>query len=456
MSSSISNILGSAQIQSIVTAAEKRLQGPITQLQMQVKTDQVDISAWGKIKGAMSSISTALSSISSPSTINNRTATSTATSILTATAASSASVGQYSMTGVKLAKAQDVYSGVYASSGTTVGSGSLTITMGSGKVNTIKVGSGSKSLSGIEGAINKAKIGVQASLVGTSSGTRLVLSGSATGSGQSFKVLGTTGLSSLDYGSGSGTGMTLSQAARNATLNINGVPVSSAKNSITNAMPGVTLTLAGSGSAQLSVSSSPASLSGAVSTVARKINAALTVLSKETAYAPPSSGSASANAPKSGPLLGDYTAEAMGQGLLGAISGAAASGLSSNSIGLKVGKTGSLTFSSATFATAYAKNPQAVNALVSQIYNNVKAVSDTAVGSPGNTGSIDAATNALNQSVTSLKSNITEQQKLDVQQIQTLDSELTASETQIQSTLAQAGYLSIFNTGNSNGTPGGG
>ena len=58
--------LGSSQITAELTQIEDRLAAPIAQLQEQVKTDTADISAWGAIKGGISSLSSALTSLKDP------------------------------------------------------------------------------------------------------------------------------------------------------------------------------------------------------------------------------------------------------------------------------------------------------------------------------------------------------------------------------------------------------
>jgi len=195
MSSSISSssgVLSSSFITTIVNQEEARLQAPITVEQQTVKTDQAQISAIGKVKSALNTLSGSLSSIADPASVSARTATASNTNVA-ATAAGSATAGSYSLTGIKLAKSQELYSALYGSSNATVGSGNLTFSFTGGQTDTIAISSSQNTLSGIAAAINSANKGVTASVLQTASGARLQLSSTSTGSSQNFTVSGSGG-----------------------------------------------------------------------------------------------------------------------------------------------------------------------------------------------------------------------------------------------------------------------
>jgi len=456
--------LGSSQITSELSQVEARLQKPVTNLDNQITTDKADISAWGNISGAISTLASSLAGIKDVSTINNRVVTSTSTSVATASAAIGATVGTYSLTDVTLAKTQELYSGLLASGAATLtgGAGSLSFTLKSGKTDKVTVGSGSLTLNGVAAAINKAAGGVQASVVGTATGARLVLQSSSTGSSQAFSVTGTGALAQFSYASGSaGTTEIRSQKAVNAALSLNGVPITSKTNTLGSAVSGLTITLTGSGNSTLTVSSAPTELSSAVSSVATSLNSAIAAIAKEIKYVPASTAtsSASATAAQAGPLLGNFTATNLSNQLLSAVSGAAASGVSAAGIGLSVSKTGAVTFDSSTFATAYAKSPTAVQALVTQLYTSLEGISTGAIGGGSgsatstSTGSIGAQTAALNGVITSINTQITEIDKENTAQIDILIQEYTAAENAQTAASITQSYLDIFT--NSSGTSSG-
>ena len=456
MTSAVSS-LGSSQVQAEITAVEARLEAPITQLNNQVATDKADISAWGAIQGKISSLSSALSGISDLSTINSLTATSSTSTVATATAAASAQPSTYSLTNVTLAKMQQITSTapVAASASAVIaGSGALTITMQGGESKQVTISSG-MTLSGITQAINKAADGVQASIINTGSGAKLVIQGS--GSGKPFSISGGTGsLTKFDYSSatGSGSAMQLTGSAASASLKIDGLTVKSPTNTLTSAIPGVTLTLAGAGSSTVTVSNSPTALSGALSSVATSLNAALSSISKQTAYvAPSSASSSSSSSAKSGPLLGNFTATDMSNQLLQAISGAAASGVSAAALGFTVSKTGAVSFSSSTFAATYAQNPAGTEKLISQIYKSLDSVTTTALGSSGSNGTLNAETTSLQSTITSIRNQVTQLTKIDAAQLNILSEQYSTAEATSSTAQVSAAYLSIF-TGTGSGSSG--
>jgi flagellar hook-associated protein 2 len=261
---------------------------------------------------------------------------------------------------------------------------------------------------------------------------------------------GVLGSGNANIGTGSGSFVN-AQTAANASFNINGVPVSAATNTITTAVSGVTIALAGSGSTTINVSSSPGGIANAVGSVATNLNAAIAAIAKQTVYVPASSANAaSASSAQSGPLLGNYTASDLTNQLLSRVSSAAASGQTSNTIGLIVSSTGSISFNSATFATAYAANPTGVTALVNKIYTNLSGVTTAALGSTGSNGTISAQDTAQTAAIASLQTEITSISKNNASQLQILLQEYTVTEAASTAASITQSYLSIFtNSGSS-------
>jgi flagellar hook-associated protein 2 len=449
--------LSSASISSAITTDQKRLQKPITQLQTQATGEQAEISAWGTIQGSVSSLSGALANIADIGTLNTRAASSTQSSVATATAAASAAPNAYSLTNIKLAKPQEIYSALQTSPTQSLGSGagSLQFTLASGKTETVQIPAGSNTLNGIAAAINAAAGGVQASVIGTSSGARLVLQSAAPGSANGFTFTGGGGLAALHYASAaSGGSFTRAQPAQSASFDINGVPVTSASNSISSAVSGVTLNLLASGAATITVASSAAAISSNLASVASTLSAATAAIAKATRYVPASSAG-SASSAKSGPLLGNYTATALANSLLTAVSGAAASGLSANAIGFSVSTSGSVSFNAGSFATAYAANPTAVTALVNKLYAGLNSLTTAALGSATssnstakNSGEIGAQTAALQNQITALTAQENQIAKDNSAALEILVQQYTSAESASTNAQITQAYLSIF-TGNS-------
>jgi flagellar hook-associated protein 2 len=110
---------------------------------------------------------------------------------------------------------------------------SITITNGSGASSTITTGSGVNSLSDLETAVNTAKLGVTASIVTDASGSRLAITSNTSGSAGNFTVTSTG--TSFDFA----TAVT----GKDASIQVNGITVTSPSNTVTGAVPGVTLNL---------------------------------------------------------------------------------------------------------------------------------------------------------------------------------------------------------------------
>jgi flagellar hook-associated protein 2 len=443
--------LSSSTIQSQVATVEARLNAPITVLNNQAAVDKADISAWGAIKGKVSSLSSALAGISNLATLNSRGATSTSSSVATATVSNSAAVGTYNLTDVTLAKAQIIYSGILDSSAKVGASaGSLTFVQ-NGKTESVHIGSGSLTASGVAKAINLAGGGVEASVVKTQGGARLVLQSSATGSSQAFKVSGTGGLARFSYApSAAGGSFTSTAVAHDAALSINGVPVTHSTNTISSAVAGLTINLAGSSTTgtTIKVNNTPTGLSTAFSSVASTLNAAIAGIAAEVKYTPATksaSGSGSTSA-KAGPLIGNFIATNLQSQLLQAVSGAEASGLSANSIGFKVSSAGTVSFTSGTFQTAYQSNPTAVTKLVSNIYTTLKNITTGALGSANSSGGggLGAQITNLNSEVSSITSQVAAITKANTQALQILISEYTVAEAAAQNASITQTYLGIF------------
>jgi flagellar capping protein FliD len=155
-------------------------------------------------------------------------------------------------------------------------------------------------------------------------------------------------------------------------------------------------------------------------------------------------------------LLGNYTATALSNSLVNAVSGAAASGLSANAIGFTVSAAGAVSFNNSIFATAYAANPTGVSALVSKIYSSLNGLTAAALGSGGgdatntkNTGEIGAQTASLKDQITALTAQETQIAKDNSAALEILVQEYTTAESASTNAQVAQAYLSIF-TGTSN------
>lgn len=230
---------------------------------------QARITAFGSLKGGLSALQSALSGLLDARSMKTTTASIADASLATATAGSAAVPASYSVRVSVLAQAHKIASTGFSSPAAAVGSGTLTFSFGSfdgtsftanadAPAQSVTIGPGQGTLAGIRDAVNAAGIGVTATIVndGSASGNRLVFSSAATGAANSLKVSvadadgthsDTSGLSQLAYdpaaAAGSGRNMEQKAAAQNASLTVDGIAISKATNTITDAIEGVTLNL---------------------------------------------------------------------------------------------------------------------------------------------------------------------------------------------------------------------
>lgn len=145
----------------------------------------------------------------------------------------------------QLAAAQSMVSASsFASTSSTVGEGSLTITTSAGSFN-VTINSTNNSLGGLRDAINATNSGVTASIVTDNSGSRLVMRGRE-GAANSFTVTGSGGAATLDafaFPPAGGAGMNSVTTARDSIINVNGIQLTNASNQIDTAVPGVRINL---------------------------------------------------------------------------------------------------------------------------------------------------------------------------------------------------------------------
>lgn len=244
---------------------------PLNALDRKEAVFQAKISAYGNIKGALSSFQTAVRGLSDIARFQTIKATSADTTVYTAAASSSAVPGNYAVEVTQLAQTHSLRSEGFANLTSVVGSGTLTFqygTLGSNPFSlnpdktaqTVTISPSQNTLSGIRDAVNAANIGVTAIIVNDgSAGTpnKLVFTSKDTGESNSLKVTvtdddtthtDTSGLSQLAYDPtavvGSGKNLVQTVAAQNALLNVNGINgISKANNTVTDVIQGVTLNL---------------------------------------------------------------------------------------------------------------------------------------------------------------------------------------------------------------------
>jgi flagellar hook-associated protein 2 len=154
-------------------------------------------------------------------------------------ASSAATAGTHTIVVNSLAATSSGYLSAIANASDTL-AGSITIQVGSGTAQTINAGSSSNTLAGLSAAINEAGIGVTASVLTDTSGSRLSLVSGTSGTAGGLTV--TSQITDSTTGSGP-IAYNAATTGANASLVVDGVTISSASNTITTAIPGITFQL---------------------------------------------------------------------------------------------------------------------------------------------------------------------------------------------------------------------
>ena len=329
-------------------AIEKR---PLTLLDKEEASYQSKVTAYGTLKGAMASFQTAMQRLSTAASFQSLSALSADTAVFSASANNAAAPGTYSVDVGVTAQSQVLAASGVASDQTASSTGTLQIRVGTGGVATLTIDASNNTLAGVRDAINAAHAGATATIVNAGGATpyKLVLSADATGAANTIQV--TNGLAAGELRDAIGS-LAEVRAARDATLTVNGVAVTSTTNAVSSVIPGVTLNLLKSGSTTLSVARDSATVQAAVNTFVQAYNDINKTISSLTAY--------NASTKQGGPLLGDSAAQGLQtqiRAMLGqALTGTGSSFTTLSQVGVSFQKDGSLSVDSTKLASVIASN----------------------------------------------------------------------------------------------------
>jgi flagellar hook-associated protein 2 len=310
---------------------------PVAALDKRAAGYQSELTAYGKVKSALSGFQDALSGLTTQNSLRAATATAADATIATASATASATPGSYDIEIDQLAQQHKLATTAFAGTGDTLGSGTITIQFGtwSGSsftanaakaVATVNIGAANASLSGVRDAVNAADIGVRANLINDGTGYRLVLTSTDGGEANSMRITvadddaansDTSGLSRLAYdpaaSAGSGRNLAQISAAQNAVIRIDGLTLSQGTNVVSRAIDGLSITATKVGSTTVTVAQDTAKTKAALQGMVTAYNDLDKVLRDQTAY--------NASTKTGGPLLGDASARRMQSEIRSTLSG---------------------------------------------------------------------------------------------------------------------------------------
>jgi flagellar hook-associated protein 2 len=317
--------------------------------------------------------------------------------VLSATAGSGATAGSHSISVNALATTSSYYSDELATNSTTFGTGSFSLEVGSGPATTITVDSTDDTLTGLAAAINSLNLGVTANVVTDAGGARLTLVSNTSGAAGNITISSnTTGLS-----------FNLGSKGADASLTVDGIPIDSSSNTVTSAIPGVTLNLLGLTSSPVTLQVSPdtSQAATAINNFVSDYNTVISSINSGFSY--------DTTTQTAGTLLGDPSVELVQSTLLSDVAASvtgngAISSLAS--LGITMNDDGTLTVDNSQLTNALTGNFQAVQSFFQTATTGFaqKFSSDlTNLTSPTN-GAIAVDLNGTNSSISSLQSEISD------------------------------------------------
>jgi flagellar hook-associated protein 2 len=370
---------------------------PLTTLATKEASYQAKLSGYGSLSGALNAFQSSMAALGQASTYQALKTTIGDDDVLSATATTKAVSGSYQINVTQLAQAQTIMTAGQTSPTAVIGSGATTtISFQFGQISggslsngvytgatftqdadqatgTVTIDSSNNSLQGIRDAINAADIGVTATLISDGSGTpdHLVLTSNETGEKSSMKISvdGDSALQSLlAYDPASTQSMTQSSAAQNTQLSVNGIAITSATNTVNEAIQGVTLNVSTTGSTSLQIARDTAATEKAVNNFAKAYNDLNTALTQLTAYTP---STTAGQAGQGAALFGESSVQTIQNQvrntLFSSLQGLSNSNISLAQIGVGFDKTGTMTVDTTKLEKVLSTNPDDVAGLFATV-----------------------------------------------------------------------------------------
>ncbi len=326
-------------VETTVTSILAIQQATEAPLKAQLTSLQAKDTVFTSLGSDLATLSTSLQALTDASgTFAEKQGSSSDTNVLTLTSADSTAVaGSHTVIVHTLAATASKVSDAVASASDTL-TGSITI-----NGTAVSVASGiTQTLTNISAAINLAAIGVTSRVITDANGSRLSLTSNIGGAAGSVSVTSTLA------DRGTTLGFTHGQTGVNASLSVDSVDISSASNTVTGAIPGVTFQLLSSPgtSVQIQVTNDNAAIESAFTSLTSAYNAVIHDINAQE------KNSATTGAAE--PLFGDPTLSLIQTQLQAALFGGGASGSIKNlaQLGVSVANDGTLSVDTSSLDTA--------------------------------------------------------------------------------------------------------
>jgi flagellar hook-associated protein 2 len=412
----------SSDLQSILTRQQAIDQIPVQALQNQESDISSRDSALSSLSSAVAAVGSALQVLGNLGSGQALGATSTDDSVVTPTATGATEPASYSITNVtSLASAASETSTQGYADGTTAtvsSTGSLQLVVGSNTYS-ITLASGQNNLTGLENAINGLNAGVSASILTTGSGSTpdyLSVSDNNTGA---------TTLKLIDDPTGSATNLlTSANQGTNTNFDLDGVSISQPTTTVSDVIPGVTLSFSGKTAASETVGVS-------VATDSSQIESALQNLA--TAYNGLSTAIQGQVGQSAGPLSGNDIVLQAEQALSSVVQYQGSGGSINNlaNLGIEIDDTGQMSLNTTTFGALSSGD----------ITSSLSFLGSSTTGLGGLQSAFTAITDPVSGTIATQENEDKTATQQITSQISTLNDQINQTETQLNSQLEAADAL---------------
>jgi flagellar hook-associated protein 2 len=398
--STVDGLVSGLSTSSVISQLMQVEAQPQTNLKNQVTKQNTVISAYQSVNSKFTALQTAAQAFTSTglapvnATWQSVKATSSSTAI-TATATAGAPTGTTTFSVTSLAKAQVSTAELPPGSPISDTDG-LTFTVGTGDNETtsfIPV-STDDSAEDVAKRINAAKIGVTASVVTTDDGSVLQFTSAKTGVSNGFSVTGLL--------MGTPTAVTAASDAKVTvgTIGSGGYTVSSASNTFSNVIPGVTFTAtAEATNASVTVNNDPEAIADKMQALVDAANATMSQIGTQTAY--------NATTKTGGALSGNFEMRQLKSTMLSSVSSGLAGYGSYKQVGLQLDSNGVMKFDRSAFLSAYSSDPAKVEEMVTTgLAKSFDDIAEKATDST--TGTLTTAIQSGNNQIRDLKNRISD------------------------------------------------
>ncbi|MGZ4769321.1 MAG: flagellar filament capping protein FliD [Ilumatobacteraceae bacterium] len=363
--------VGSIDTESIISQLMAVERNPQDLLKAQVTTLQRQQTAWQSIADKLTALKTASDAVTGLDAMSNlRTVSSSNTSAITVRSIGAGASSSSSIDVVALAAAKSVLgSDLFGSATDAVGGRTLDITKTGGSP--VRITSTDGTIGGLAAAVNAANLGVSAKVLQTAPGQyQLSLTATSSGTAASFTATG-TGWTSLD---------TVRDAA-DAQIRVDGVLMTRSSNVISDVLDGTELTLLGTTTGPVTVSSArdDAAITTNVKALVDAANALNSIINTVT--------KTSTTASERGALAGDFGARQLMDSIRDAIAQplktAAGKITTSSALGISLNRDGTINFDPTALTASLASDPDTVLAVIGRnafsTANGVSVIGATSV-----------------------------------------------------------------------------